>query len=379
LPHTLLDIHTLFIRREYLDDVLSRLDDSQVLQLYQKGDWTYQFKVLSAPQALLEVQSVLTRIKPLMQGAARSVLGQREPRWSLGAALGARQICLVALGELGQEDRRTLGSLLVSYLQAQLLGQQALPLAQRPRVLVVIDEVQAYDPNSLVGLFGEVRKFGGRMVVATNSLQRIKHDSPQLFAELLNNVGTFLVGHQGDYSDALALLERLQGTREGPLSVSDLQQLGQRQFYVSTHLSGRSLPVFSLTVPPYGQVEEVRIARALADSRARYGRAEGQVSAEVFQAAKQYEVARLQAETRYAQRERTQAARKQQQAAASSVQATGELPSAHRMVRKAAFVDAPGATQPAPVVTAAPKTGRRGTRGGQGRGAGQKDDDQEAN
>jgi hypothetical protein len=297
VPHTLLDVHALFTREGFRKTVLARLDHTQGRHLNVLATWTYLHDVHSASVELEQVQSVLNRIHPLLISAAATVLGQRHPTWSLRQALTKRQICLFSLGGLGQEGRRTLGSLLLSYLQGILLEQNALqqeeqelhkpqaalPLQGRPRVLVVVDELQAYDPNALSDMFGELRKFGGRVVVATNSLERIRHESPQLHAELLNNVGTLLVLRQGDYHDARSLLLRLQGDGPGPLTVADLQALGQRQCYVSTQVDGEVYPPFSLLTPPYSPVSASQIDQALSASRARYGRNFREVEAEVFE------------------------------------------------------------------------------------------------
>jgi hypothetical protein len=319
-PHTLLDVYTLFTRPEYRADVLGRLDDGNVMQLFEKGDWTYTYDLFTRPQALAEVESVLNRIKPLRTSAARNVLGQRDPAWSIRLALQEKQICLIALGDLGQEDRRTLGSLLISYIQGVLLEQQSVPaMEDRTKVLVVVDEVQAYDPNSLIGLAGEVRKFGGRFIAATNSLLRVKEESPPLYPELLNNTGTLLAMRQGDFGDASVLLKRMQGQREWPLSVSDLQHLPNFQGYVSTQLDGRPLfSPFSLSVPPYGRMDETRIATAFEESRKHYGRREELVTEEVFGDARRYDVPRIQETHRQQRQAEAQDTRNANKAAAQA-------------------------------------------------------------
>ncbi len=378
LTHTVLDVYDLFTRPAFRDDVLARLDWSHPRHLYKLGDWTHVHGALSAPQALSEVQSVLNRIKPLIESPASNVLGQRHPRWSLRQALEKRQMVLVALGGLGLETRRTLGSLLLSYLQGILLEQQRehweKPEA-RPRVLVVVDELQAYDPNALLGLFGEIRKFGGRMLVATSSLTQVQQASPLLMPEMLNNAMTWLVGRINDQHDAVPLLERLQGTARGLLTLSDLQHLHTHHFYVRTPVEGQPVPAFSLIAPPYAKLESTRIEPALQSSRDHYGRPEAEVEAEVFQVAAQYEVPRLQEATRQNRRKQARGQAQDNQAAAAGLKPRPEAPwrgieHVARAIEDLAIEEEPAPESATPTSAAGQgqptKGARRGTRGGSG-------------
>jgi hypothetical protein len=376
ITHTLLDVNDLFTRKEYRADVLARLDWQNPRHLYKLGDWTYVHGILSSAQALSEVQSVLNRIKPLIESPAGTVLGQRAPRWSIRRALKEHQIVLVSLGGLGLETRRTLGSLMLSYLQAILLEeQQRLSSEDRPRVLVVVDELQAYDPNALLGLFAEIRKFGGRMLVATSSLAQVQQESPRLVPEMLNNAATWLVGRINDQHDAVPLLERLQGTARGLLTLSDLQHLHTHHFYVRTLVNGNPAPPFSLIAPRYAPVEKQRIELALQASRDAYGRPAAEVEEEVFQVAKQYEVPRLQEATRQNRHKQVNQQARDDQAAAAGFMPLSQKPwrtaeHTRQTIEDLAVQDetAPpsaASQQPAGQGTSS-KSSRRGTRGGSG-------------
>jgi len=308
--HTLLDLYPLFTRAAYRDGVLARLEASRGVHTELRGMWTYQHGINTPAQELQEIGSVLNRIAPLLLGAGGLLLGQRAPRFSWRAAIRERKLCLVSLGGLGADARRSVGSLLLSYLQGTLLSLQAEPWHARRPVLLVVDELQAFDPNALLGLFGEVRKFGGRVVVATNSVKRLELESPALARELDANVGTWVVGRVGA-NDGDALLWRLQGDRRGPLTLADLMRLPRRHFFASALVDGQPTSVFRFETPPYVTSNEQMALRALVSSRNRYGQPRAEVEAEIHQVARALEVTRILEDKRQHQQAAARAAGRQ--------------------------------------------------------------------
>ena len=289
--HTLLDVWDLFTRKAFREEVLARLTQSGRHTLL-RSVFTYQLDSLAAAQQLQEVASVLNRIVPLLFTAGGRLLGQRQPRLSLHTVIGRRQWCLVNLGNLGEDASRLVGSLFLSYVHACLRELQALPFEERPRVLVVIDELQAFDANALSGLFGEVRKFGGRLIVATNSLAKLYKKSPEMAEELSANIGTWVAGRIGA-NDAELLLTQLQGSVKGSLGVRDLVTLPEENFFVRAQVQKQAQPLFRLTLPPLAQANKELERLAVNLSRTRYGRPVQEVEWEVYEVARRFEGTRL--------------------------------------------------------------------------------------
>lgn len=289
--HTLLDLYPLFINRHFRDEVRQRLA-LHPLDFTVQAVWTYQHGVPRPDQALADVQSVLNRVGPLLLGPGQYLLGQRPAKFSLRQAIQEHKLCLVSLGGLGQENRRNLGSLFLSYLQGILLEQQWTHAAHPPRVYVVIDELQAFDPNTLMGLFAEVRKFGGRVIVGTSSLASIQHHSPDLYREMETNIGTWLVGRTG-MNDARLVLERIQGNLEQPFTLRDVLRLSNHHFLAGTLVAGDPQPPFTFeTLPPLPS-DPTLGDLALTASRKAYGKHHTVAEQEAHAPAWQFEVQRL--------------------------------------------------------------------------------------
>lgn len=289
--HTLLDVWDLFTRKAFRDQVLGRLTQSGRHTLL-RGVFTYQLDTLAAAQQLQEVASVLNRIVPLLFTAGGRLLGQRHPSLSLDEVIQQRRWCLINLGNLGEDASRLVGSLLLSYIHASLRNLRALPFEERPRVLLVIDELQAFDPNALSGLFGEVRKFGGRIIGATNSLAELYEQSPRMARELSANIGTWIAGRIGA-DDAALVLKHMQGEVKGSLGVRDLVTLPEGNFFVRALVEQQTRSLFRLTLPPLAPANAELERLALDESRKRYGRPAEEVEWEVYDVALRFEGTRL--------------------------------------------------------------------------------------
>jgi hypothetical protein len=267
--HTILDMYHLFTNPAFRASVLSRVTPGGRAETLQDA-WFSQHDRLMPYQELQEVASLLNRILPMYFDSAGTLIGQRSPRFSLRDALWNHRICLLNLGSLGLESRSFVGSLFLSYLQGIVHEAGMVPMEERPHLLLVIDELQAFDPQAIIGLFGEIRKFGGRIIGATNSLEKIQRNHPELAAEL-NNIGTWVAGRLGG-ADATLMLQRLQGSLKGSLSERDLDTLPRLNFFVRAMVEGQPERPFRLALPPHPPRNTVLEDRALVVSREKYGR-----------------------------------------------------------------------------------------------------------
>ena len=133
-----------------------------------------------------------------------------------------------AQGQVGRDVAALVGGTLLNLVDGVIRSQEALPAAERKRVTVVVDEMQAIPGADYEAMLSELGKFGASFVMATQSLTRLEDLSRTLRETLFSNIGC-LVAFQTSASDARYLtweLDRDQVTEE------DLTSLPVHHCYV---------------------------------------------------------------------------------------------------------------------------------------------------
>lgn len=130
----------------------------------------------------------------LLRDRLRRVVGQVEPRFSMGELFTRRRIVLVnaSAGRLGAEAARLLGSLALSQFWQATLARSALAEEQRHPAFVYLDEFQAYLglPVDLADMLAQARSMGVGVVLAHQHLAQL---SPAVRAAVLANARSRVV------------------------------------------------------------------------------------------------------------------------------------------------------------------------------------------
>src|SRR5262249_5179171 len=140
--------------------------------------------------------------------------------------------------------------------------QAAVPIEQRRRYLVLIDEFQVYRGANYQSMLAELRKYGGSFALATQSLAYLDRFDRTLRATVLANVDHLFAFHMA--GEDARLLHEFDGITE-----EDITNLDDFQCYVKLSLHGLRLPVFSLNLdaPPWPDENVGQLVRLYSQER----------------------------------------------------------------------------------------------------------------
>lgn len=124
---------------------------------------------------------------------------------NLGTAIDNKNIVLVNLAGLGQDIQSTLGSLILSLLQVEMLTRSRQPKAERQRFHIHIDEAHQFTTNALERLLMQCRKYEIGVCLCHQYLRQ--YSAEQIDA--LANVGSTVIFNV-DIADARRLCNGLR-------------------------------------------------------------------------------------------------------------------------------------------------------------------------
>jgi hypothetical protein len=183
----------------------------------------------------------MNKIAAFSGRSLRNIVGQSECKVDL-APLVERNVPLIV-----DTDARRLGTGSAGLIGATLLELLACRLRERgegrAQVLIVVDEFQL-TPADWAAMVEGLRKFGGRFVLATQSLTALERTQPGLRGAVFGNQAT-IVCHRVSAEDARYLTAELDEAVER----TDLINLAAHQAYVKTTDGTIRLPTFSIEVP----------------------------------------------------------------------------------------------------------------------------------
>jgi hypothetical protein len=194
------------------------------------------------------INPVLTKLATFATlTAARHIIGQPWTTLDLGQAVMAGQIVVVNLarGVIGGDLAALLGALLVSAVDLAIERQATAPPDDRRRVLVAIDELQTLPAVDYARLVGELRKYGGGFLLATQTLTGLDRLDPTLRPLLLGNCEALLSFRVAAEDAALLTAEF-----DEAIAVTDLTNLERGCAYLKASERGQPAPASWLRVHP---------------------------------------------------------------------------------------------------------------------------------
>jgi hypothetical protein len=241
---TLLHVEPLLQNPTFRQAVLSRLGPP----VSNQGWWTGYYDRLSVRLREEMINPVLTKLATFATlTAARHIIGQPRTTLDLGQAVMAGRIVVVNLarGVIGGDLAALLGALLVSAVDLAIEHQATAPPAARRRVLVAIDELQTLPAVDYARLVGELRKYGGGFVLATQTLTGLDRLDPTLRPLLLGNCEALLSFRVAAEDAALLTAEF-----DEAIAVTDLTNLERGCAYLKASERGQPAPASWLRVHP---------------------------------------------------------------------------------------------------------------------------------
>ncbi len=258
--YTLLDVVPLLRAASFRHAVLEQVRDELLIDW-----WQYYYEPLDAHQQREVTSSVITKLSKFASSrVARRILGQPRSTIDLRAVIRSGQYLLVstASGVVGADLSELVGIVLLGLFEAALSEQATLPLDQRRRYLVLIDEFQVYRGANYQSMLAELRKYGGSFALATQSLAYLDRLDRTLRATVLANIDHLFAFHMA--GEDARLLHELDGIAE-----EEVTNLDDFQCYVKLSLHGHRLPIFSLDLdaPPRPDEDVAQLVRLRSQER----------------------------------------------------------------------------------------------------------------
>lgn len=249
---TMLDAALMLSDEAFREAVLDMVDDPYLLDWWRgsHGGWSDDYgKDAVAP--------VLTRLSNYSGSeVVRAVLGQRRCTLNMRSVIESGNILLVNTNQsaVGPEVASLVGASVLKLVDTIVRKQGEMRESDdRRKVTLVVDEMQSLQGVDFQGILSEVGKFGGNLIMATQSLSRLDEHSPTMRDAILANIGV-LVCFQVNAIDADRLLPEL---RSEYLTESDITGLPVHNCYVRITSGGTVHPPFTMEVlPPYGSDNE---------------------------------------------------------------------------------------------------------------------------
>ncbi|MEQ1713727.1 MAG: ATP-binding protein, partial [Hyphomicrobium sp.] len=184
---TLLTLGRALTSEAYRAQAIPRLTDPAAIQF-----WLEEYANYPERYNLEAIGPVLNKVGAYLQSRdLRAVVGQEFPRFSLRDSINLRHAVLVNLNRplLGEEPANILGGTLLANVFSVISERARIPPNERAPVTLVVDEFQTIGSDAFRTMLTEARKFGLRLVLATQSLESLDHD---FRSTILTNCGTIV-------------------------------------------------------------------------------------------------------------------------------------------------------------------------------------------
>ena len=157
--------------------------------------------------------------------SARRVLGQRRSTLDIADTVQSGRVLLVnsARAQAGPEVSAIVGGAILNLLNYLVKQQARLLVAERRRIIVIVDEMQTFPGVPFDEMLSELRKYHGSLLMATQSLDRLNEmtESGTMRDTILANLGS-LVAFQVNANDARLLQRELRGDVLDEQDIMDL-------------------------------------------------------------------------------------------------------------------------------------------------------------
>lgn len=190
--YTLLDINPVLQYKDYATLILNQLDKTEswhqeLLAWFQHTYWTLPVNSSFRQEVILPILSKMSVFSDNLQ--LRRIFSQPMTTAGVHEAITEGKIVLCALSsrDMDEASVNILGSTLINTLHYAFFRQQAVPLMQRRKVAVFIDELQNFTGSQFSKLLSEDAKWGCSALMTTQNLRRLNQIQEGLQEMLLSN------------------------------------------------------------------------------------------------------------------------------------------------------------------------------------------------
>ncbi|HEY7414060.1 MAG TPA: hypothetical protein VH593_02625, partial [Ktedonobacteraceae bacterium] len=246
--YTLLDVNPLLQYQDYATEVLSNLDMSETWHQELLAFWQTTYFKLHPNFKNEVIMPIISKIGVFNDNQQlRRIVGQPVTKAPIHEAVtqGKIVLCALATGDMDESAVNILGSTLINLLHRAFSLQQSVPLLQRRKVFVAVDEFQNFSGGDFDKLLSEDTKYGCAMLLATQNLKRLNHIRDGLLEIVLSNcqqLGVFRISA----ADAKMMEEELQKK----VTVKHIISQPGLHCYARLALQGYPLQIVSVQLVP---------------------------------------------------------------------------------------------------------------------------------
>lgn len=255
---TFFDIQKLLRNERYRKDVVEQIDYPPLQEF-----WEFDYPKLKNAAA-----PILHRMMKFSESTALyGMLSQPQSKLNFSRVMQERKIllCNLSSGELGEDNSKLLGSLIVSQIQLAAMRRAKLPASERVPFYLYIDEFQNFPSSAFERILSEARKYALNLTLAHQYLGQLDERTTQA---ILGNVGTIIV-LPIDQKDARYLQHSL-----GDYQLEDILNLDPGEHEALCRPITKARDTFNLTMlPPPAQPEDRNKEEIIAHTIATYGAA----------------------------------------------------------------------------------------------------------
>ena len=229
------DIQKLLRDDAYRERIVSRIDYEPL-----KEFWEYDYpKLRNAAAPILHRMAKFAQNETIYR-----MMSQPSSPLNFDEVMQGRKIllCNLSSGELGEDNSKLLGSLLVSQIQLAAMRRAKLPASERVPFYLYIDEFQNFTTSAFEKILSEARKYALNLTICHQYISQIDE---QIRNAILGNVGTIIV-LPIDYKDAAHLQHSLGDHYE----LRDVLNLDAAKHQAICRPATKASDTFSLTTLP---------------------------------------------------------------------------------------------------------------------------------
>lgn len=248
------------VRREFIARDLAGSSHQKALAKYFLRD----YESLTRNFREQVIQPVLSKAHRFEEEPMLPIFSCPESKLNIGEIIRNRNVLVINTGKnrYGSEVSDFVGSLLINIILLGLIRQGESAAYDRVPVILVIDEFQTFTGVAWEDLIQQMRKYGGRMILGTQSMASLRKQKPEIPEIILSGVYSLFAFTMNGEDAAYISAKELSAEKGGPTADS-LISLEPHKAYVrlERQAGGLSRPFYFECKPPpeYDQVLATRI------------------------------------------------------------------------------------------------------------------------
>lgn len=242
--YTLLDVNAMLQQPKYARKILAGLDKENMQHQKVQSFWSdYYFKL--PPNMQQEAISPVSNKMGIFSDnrVLERIVGQPITTINVGSAVQLGKIILVNLasGRLEFDAAAIIGATVLNLVHRIMQQQATVPLSDRRQVFIAVDEFQNIPGADYEALLSEDRKYGGSLMLATQSLIRLEQMKEGLEAMTFSNCAQLFV-----FATSAEDAEKLEKELHSVVTVPNILNQPRLTCYAKLALPDQPLQIFSM-------------------------------------------------------------------------------------------------------------------------------------